>query len=148
MIGTKTADGDTPVVQQVKLLVFSYCDGIGAIWVALASTEFDVTGLSFETDQLCVEVLKHRFPSLQHCGSIEGVSAQWLEDCIKAHNPSVVLLAGGTPCKQFSFLARNRSGLKGKDSKLFFAFLQSLKDLQTLQASATYSFKLFFLWRM
>ena len=57
MIGTQTSDGDTPVVQQVKLLVFSYCDGIGAIWVALASTEFDVTGLSFETDQLCVEVL-------------------------------------------------------------------------------------------
>ncbi len=117
------------LLPQVRLLVISMFDGIGAIWLALQGI-FDTIGFSFEIDPSCLLVLHHRFPKVTHMGDCNKVHESWFTDILAQFNPTHVLLGGGSPCQQLSSLSGSKLGLHGEDSKLFWVFEWACKVLQ------------------
>ncbi|CAE8621187.1 unnamed protein product, partial [Polarella glacialis] len=125
----------------LTLLVFSICDGIGAAWLALDATLFQVVQMSFETHPACMSVLRHRFPSLRHCGSARSISEHWLREAVERHRPDACLLKGSG---QFTHLNPERVVGRSNHFAPFWSFVEC-RDLLSGVLRA-HSVPLFFLF--
>lgn len=67
-----------------------------------------------------IQVYKEHFPHHKNLGPVENINAK--------HLPEYDLLVGGSPCQDLSILKRDRKGLKGSKSKLFYEYLRILRD--------------------
>ena len=122
----------TKVPIKPRLLVISFFDGIGAVWLSIPHDVFQVLPCSFEVDADCLAVLQHRHPGLIRGGSVNSTSKAWFGDLIHRTQPHCCLLAGGSPCQHLSQLAGCREGLSGKDSQLFWQFASAKTSLDEL----------------
>ncbi|CAI5485503.1 unnamed protein product [Closterium sp. Naga37s-1] len=170
------------------LAVVSLFDGCGAIWQALHDCGIPFTGVSSEIvsaetlgaflgallsvlhagcaarwDPFAVEVVRHRWPAVQHVGDITSLTPSTIHAALaaaaaanaataaaaaaaaatkdprprkcKEASPDVVagvqvdLLVGGFPCQDLSSMNRNRVGLHGPRSGLFFHLLRLIQQL-------------------
>lgn len=103
-----------------KALVVSLFDGLGSLWLALRDLPARMPYCwSCEVDSYCLAVLHHRFRHLKHWGSVLELTDQNIRDHFPA-DVEMVLVAGGSPCKQLSQLGSWRDGLAGRDSSLFW----------------------------
>lgn len=75
--------------------------------------------VAFEIDDKAIKVAKRNFPDIEECGDV--LNANW-ED-FKGFD----VLIGGSPCNDFSSLNREKKGLEGLKSRLFYQYLDALR---------------------
>ena len=100
--------------------VLSLFDGISCARVALETAGILVGSYwASEIDENAIKVSKSNFPNIQHVGSVKDLLI----------SPGRVdLLVGGSPCQDCSISKKDRKGLAGEKSSLFWEYVR-LKEL-------------------
>ena len=101
--------------------ILSLFDGISCARVALerAGIEVDVYWAS-EVDKYAIQVATNNYPSTIELGDIKNI-------CWDSRN-KIDLLVGGSPCQDLSIAKKNRKGLNGEKSGLFWEYVRLLKE--------------------
>ncbi|MEL4456942.1 DNA cytosine methyltransferase [Lutimonas vermicola] len=103
--------------------VLSLFDGISVAQLALKELNIPINNyFSSEIDKNCIEVSQHHFPDTFQLGNIINIDGTSL--------PPIDLLIGGSPCQDLSSIRKNRQGLHGKKSSLFFHALRLLEEVK------------------
>jgi DNA (cytosine-5)-methyltransferase 3A len=103
-----------------ELICFSTFSGIGGFEKAIqdVSPKWKVIGYS-EIDKYAIKIYEKHFPNTKNYGDIDLIDIPNL--------PDFDFLFGGSPCTDLSISKKNRMGLEGEKSKLFFKFVEILK---------------------
>lgn len=115
-----------------KIKVLSLFDGISCLKVALDRINVDCDYYSSEIDKDALIVSNDNFKDLIRLGDVCKIS--YKDGYLTSENGSfyvgeIDLLAGGSPCQDFSFAKTNGKGLEGDKSKLFYEYLRILKEV-------------------
>jgi len=99
--------------------VLSLFDGMSCGQIALnrAGIKYDKYYAS-EIKEHGIKVTKHNYPDTIHLGDVTKIDFSGL--------PKIDLLIGGSPCQDFSRANKNRLGLRGDKSGLFYYYLKAL----------------------
>jgi DNA (cytosine-5)-methyltransferase 3A len=101
--------------------VLSLFDGISVGQLALKELNIPVKNYyASEIDKNAIKVTKHHFPETIQLGDITKIDATAL--------PKIDLLIFGSPCQDLSSLRKDRKGLDGDKSSLFFHALRLLEE--------------------
>jgi len=99
--------------------VLSLFDGISCARVALDRAGIEVNAyMSSEIDKNAIKVSDKNYPDIIRVGSVVGLE-------VEGH---VDLLIGGSPCQDLSIAKKDRKGLEGNRSSLFWEFLRIKKE--------------------
>ena len=103
--------------------VLSLFDGMSCGQIALnrARIKYDKYFAS-EIKPHAIKVTQHNYPNTIQLGDVRSIKAEDL--------PKIDLLIGGSPCQDFSLANKERKGLEGEKSGLFFEYLRLLKALK------------------
>ena len=96
--------------------VLSLFDGISVLRCALG--ERKVEYLASEIDKHAIAVSKKNYPDIKQLGDVTKVK----------DISGVYLLCGGSPCTDLSIAKKDRQGLKGDHSKLFWEWVRIWKE--------------------
>jgi DNA (cytosine-5)-methyltransferase 3A len=110
--------------------ILSLFDGISCARVALerAGIPVDVY-IASEIDKYAIEISKKNYPDQIHFGSVTDVSG--LIDTKKPfYATNIDLLIGGSPYQDLSIAKKNRKGLEGDRSGLFWEYVRILKEVK------------------
>ena len=101
--------------------VLSLFDGMSCGQIALnrAGIKYDKYYAS-EIKPHAIKVTQHNYPETIQLGSVTEVKSENL--------PKIDLLIGGSPCQDFSMANKEKKGLQGHKSGLFYEYLRLLKD--------------------
>jgi DNA (cytosine-5)-methyltransferase 3A len=98
--------------------ILSLFDGISCAYVALKRTGIPIQNYyACEIDKYAIQISKKN-TEIQHLGSVVDL----------APIPNLDLLIGGSPCQDLSIAKKNRKGLEGERSKLFWEYVRILKE--------------------
>lgn len=75
-----------------------------------------------EIKEHAIKVTQHNYPNTIQLGDVRNIQPENL--------PKIDLLIGGSPCQDFSLANKERKGLQGEKSGLFFEYLRLLKALK------------------
>ncbi len=124
--------------QTIKVL--SLFDGISCARVALERAGFKVGSYySAEIDKYATEISKKNYPDIVRLGDVKGITAdeQVFEQLQKngirpvfIHPNRTDLLIGGSPCQDLSIAKKDRKGLDGERSGLFWEYVRILNEVQ------------------
>lgn len=104
------------------LNVLSYCDGMSCGQIALNELGFEIENYyASEIKDTAIKATKKNFPNTKYIGDLTKLSD---EDIISLGE--IDLFISGTPCKNLSGANKERLGLKGEQSKLFYDFAHAL----------------------
>ena len=95
--------------------VLSLFDGISCLRVALGDRDIDYT--ASEIDKNAIKISKKNYPDIKHIGSVVDVP----------YIPDLDLLCGGSPCTDLSIAKKDRKGLEGNHSSLFWEWVRVWK---------------------
>jgi len=98
--------------------VLSLFDGLGGAKQALKELDIDCKYYSSEIDKYAIQVAKANHLDIEQIGDVKEV---------KAYN-NIDLLIGGSPCQDLSIAKKDREGLEGKRSGLFYEYLRILNE--------------------
>ena len=99
--------------------VLSLFDGISCAMVALKRAGLEIKDYyACEIDKHAITVSKKNHPEIVHLGSVVGLSPP----------TNIDLLIGGSPCQDLSIAKKNRQGLDGERSGLFWEYVRILKE--------------------
>jgi DNA (cytosine-5)-methyltransferase 3A len=98
--------------------VVSLFDGISCLRVALGN--IDVEYHASEIDKHAIKVSHANYPDIKRLGDVRSV--EFIED--------VNLLCGGSPCVDLSIAKKDRKGLEGNKSGLFWEYIRILRLLK------------------
>jgi DNA (cytosine-5)-methyltransferase 3A len=99
--------------------VLSLFDGISCAKVALERAKINIKSYTAcEIDKYAIQVSKKNHPTVTHIGNVED-----LKDAIP-----VDILIGGSPCQDLSIAKKDRKGLEGNRSSLFWEYVR-IKNL-------------------
>lgn len=105
------------------LNVLSLFDGMSCGRIALERVGIKVSNyFASEIKKHAIKVTQHNYPDTIQLGDIRGIK--------EADLPKIDLLCGGSPCQDFSIGSKDRKGLEGEKSSLFFEYLRLLKELK------------------
>jgi len=104
-----------------KLTVGSLFSGIGGLDLGLERAGMQVLW-QCEIDPYCQEILRNRFPGVKIYGDIRELRGEDL--------PKTDVLCGGFPCQDLSTANRDRKGLDGERSGLFFEYARLIGELR------------------
>lgn len=100
--------------------VLSLFDGISCGMVALERAGIPVERyVAYEIDEDAIKVSKHNYPQIEHKGDVKNAN---FEDYAEFD-----LVIAGFPCQDLSINQKNRKGLKGERSGLFWYLVDALK---------------------
>ena len=121
------------------ITVLSLFDGVSTAFLALQKAEIKIKSYySSEIDKSAIAVLDFHFSGdsrFHQIGDVCKINGADYQDCD--------LVVFGSPCTQLSSInPKDRSGLKGPDSGLFFEALRILRELKACQPKSK---KLYFL---
>ena len=103
--------------------VLSLFDGMSCGQLALKRANIGYENYyASEIKPNAIKVTKDNFPNTIHVGDVTKLKASDL--------PQIDLLIGGSPCQDFSAMNRERKGLDGSRSSLFYEYLRLLKELK------------------
>jgi DNA-cytosine methyltransferase len=109
------------VLGEDAFTVLSLFDGMSCGQLALKRAGIKVKQyFASEIKQHAIKVTQHNFPNTIQLGSVVDVKASDL--------PKIDILIGGSPCQDFSLANKERKGLEGVKSGLFFEYLRLLKE--------------------
>lgn len=101
--------------------VLSLFDGMSCGQIALERAGVKVNQyFASEIKPHAIKVTQHNYPNTIQLGDVTKVKA--------ADLPKIDLLIGGSPCQDFSIANKERKGLQGLKSGLFFEYLRLLKE--------------------
>lgn len=103
--------------------VLSLFDGMSCGQIALNRTNIKYDNyFASEIKKHAIKVTQSNYPDTIQLGDVREIKAETL--------PKIDLLIGGSPCQDFSLANKDRKGLKGLKSGLFFEYLRLLKELK------------------
>lgn len=103
--------------------VLSLFDGISCARVALERAGFDIEKYyASEIDKYAIQIAQKNYPDTIQVGSITELKGEDFKD--------IDLLIGGSPCQDLSIAKKDRQGLKGARSGLFFEYVRILKEVK------------------
>lgn len=114
-----------------KLRVLSCFDGIGGAMVALKRLGLDIeVYYASETDEAAKHTLEnnHNDVDIVHVGDVRGLTTDVLKSLGR-----IDLLIGGSPCSDLAVTKRDRQGLGGSASILFFEFVRIRTTLENFR---------------
>lgn len=102
--------------------VLSLFDGMSCGQIALNKLGIKYDNyFASEIDKYAMQVTQKNYPNTKQIGSVVDVKREDL--------PKIDLLFGGSPCKDLSIANKNKKGLKGDSSILFYEYVRLLKEL-------------------
>ena len=105
--------------------VLSLFDGISCARVALERAGIPVEAYyASEIDKYAIQVSQKNYPEIQHVGSVVGLGL------LNYPLGGIDLLIGGSPCQDLSIANKNRKGLAGEKSGLFYEYLRILREVK------------------
>jgi len=100
--------------------VVSLFDGISCAYVALQKAGLPITSYTaYEIDKYAIAISKKNHPTIEHKGDVKG-----LKEPIECD-----VLIGGSPCIDLSVAKKDRKGLAGEFSGLFWEYIRIKKLL-------------------
>lgn len=115
--------------------ILSLFDGISCARVALERAGIPVEAYyASEIDKYAIQVSNKNYPEIQHIGSVTDVR-KVDEAGVVVTVPyddlvGVNLLIGGSPCQDLSIAKRDRKGLDGERSGLFWEYVRILNEVK------------------
>ena len=101
--------------------VLSLFDGMSCGQIALERAGIEVKNYyASEIKKHAIEVTQHNYPNTIQLGDITKIKGKEL--------PKIDLLIGGSPCQDFSRANKERKGVEGEKSRLFFEYVRLLKE--------------------
>ncbi len=98
--------------------VLSLFDGISCARVALERAGIEVDHyFASEVDKYAMQIAQKNYPDTGQLGSVIGLMERWLA-------PRIDLMVGGSPCQDLSIAQKNRQGLAGERSGLFWEYVR------------------------
>lgn len=113
--------------------ILSLFDGISCARVALERAGIPVEGYyASEVDKYAIEISKKNYPDiirLDDVRTVGKISKLYQENRVGTV-PDFDLLIGGSPCQDLSIAKKNRKGLDGERSGLFWEYVRILKEVK------------------
>ena len=107
--------------------VLSLFDGISCARVALDRLNIPVeVYYASEIDKYAMQISAKNYPDIIQLGSVTEIDGRPLS----THEGGIDLLIGGSPCQDLSIAKKNREGLKGNRSSLFYEYVRILKEVK------------------
>lgn len=108
--------------------VLSLFDGISCARVALEKSGHKVDAyFANEIDKYAIQVSQKNWPEIKHLGDVKNVS---LFEQIMIGCSHFDLLIGGSPCQDLSIAKKDRKGLDGERSGLFWEYVRILHEVK------------------
>jgi site-specific DNA-cytosine methylase len=106
----------------MKIKVLSLFDGISVAQQALKELGYDVEYYASEIDKYAIQITQKNHPKTTQIGSVVDFhpTPLWRD---------TTLLIGGSPCQDLSIAKKNRQGLDGARSGLFWEYVRILKEV-------------------
>ena len=123
----------TSVNMTTQLKVLSLFDGISVAQQSLKELGIPCEYYASEIDKYAIQITQKNFPNTIQLGDVKEI------DCTggKLHygmgrlaETDIDLMVGGSPCQDLSIAKKNREGLKGSRSGLFWEYVRILKEVQ------------------
>lgn len=103
--------------------VLSLFDGISCARVALERAGFDIEKYyASEIDKYAIQIAQKNYPDTTQVGSVTELKGEDFKD--------IDLLIGGSPCQDLSIAKKDRQGLKGARSGLFYEYVRILNEVE------------------
>lgn len=100
--------------------VLSLFDGISCARVALERAGIPVEEYyASEVDKYAIQISNKNYPDIKHIGDVNNIIA---------HTEPFDLLIGGSPCQDLSIAKKDRKGLDGERSGLFWEYVRILRE--------------------
>ena len=128
-----------PLQEQYKMKVLSLFDGISCARVAISRVGLAdellhrtdgerIYYFSSEIDSYAIQIAQKNYPDTIQLGDVKTIT----KDLIASYmgNVEIDLLIGGSPCQDLSIAKKNREGLKGSRSSLFYEYVRILKEIK------------------
>jgi len=120
-----------------KIKVLSLFDGISVAQQALKELGYDVEYYASEIDKYAIQITQKNHPQTIQMGSVTDLrcnsSLLWSEKGDEVNSivtNGIDLLIGGSPCQDLSIAKKNRQGLDGARSGLFWEYVRILKEVK------------------
>lgn len=118
--------------------VLSLFDGISCARVALERAGISIDSYyASEVDKYAIEISKKNWPNIRQIGNVTEliIGTPWHKDSktrLEQHYKfdNIDLLIGGSPCQDLSIAKKNRKGLDGDKSSLFYEYVRILKEVK------------------
>jgi DNA (cytosine-5)-methyltransferase 3A len=108
--------------------ILSLFDGVSCARLALEANEIKVDKYyASEIDKYAVKVTQTNRPDTIQIGDVKEVENVWGSMGMK---PDIDLLIGGSPCQDLSIAKKDRKGLKGDRSSLFYEYVRILNEIK------------------
>jgi DNA-cytosine methyltransferase len=102
--------------------ILSLFDGISCAHVALERAGIPITTYhASEVDKYAIQISKKNHPDIVHVGDVQSIHRMW---------GRVDLLIGGSPCQDLSIAKKDRKGLDGERSGLFWEYVRILQEVK------------------
>ena len=103
--------------------ILSLFDGISVAQLALKQLNIPINNyFSSEIDSRAIKVTQHHFPGTIQLGDVRNIDTSEL--------PPIDLMVFGSPCQDLCSLRKNRTGLAGEKSSLFYVALRILQEVK------------------
>jgi len=132
---------NTHLVRSMNIL--SLFDGISCARVALERAGIPITKYyASEIDKNAIAVAMKNYPDTIQLGDVRGIHGNdnlkqpkylfigKIEKQTILHTNGIDLLVGGSPCQDLSIAQKNRKGLDGERSGLFWEYVRILKEVK------------------
>lgn len=107
--------------------ILSLFDGISCARVALERAGISVEAYyASEIDKYAIQVSQRNYPKILHIGSVTDIDGNMFNTI----GDGIDLLIGGSPCQDLSIAKKDRKGLDGERSGLFWEYVRILKEVK------------------
>jgi DNA-cytosine methyltransferase len=108
--------------------ILSLFDGISCARVALERAGISVERyFASEIDKYAIQVSQKNWPDIRHYGDVRGMDREWQQVVLPQN---IDLLIGGSPCQDLSIAKKDRKGLDGERSGLFWEYVRILNEVK------------------
>lgn len=109
--------------------ILSLFDGISCARIALEKSKHIVEiYFASEIDKYGIKISENNFKDIIHIGDVKMVAHKDASIHYKLND--IDLLIGGSPCQDLSIAQKNRKGLNGERSGLFWEYVRILKEVK------------------
>ena len=107
--------------------ILSLFDGISGCRQALKELNIDCQYYASEIDKYAIQVAKANHSDIKHIGNVKSLTKG---DKMFFYLNSFDLLIGGSPCQDLSIAKKDRKGLQGDRSSLFYEYVRILNEVK------------------
>ena len=114
--------------------VLSLFDGLSGARIALDKLGIKCNYYASEIDKYAIQVSKYNYPDIIQLGDINDIiysdNTLFYNNGKSKNLHQIDLMIGGSPCQDLSVAKKDRKGLKGERSGLFYEYVRLLKEIK------------------